>query len=53
MEQLMSALGLVVILGIAWALSTNRRHINWRVVIGGNLAARSRPRYIRGRVPDA
>ena len=35
MEQLLSACGLIVILGIAWALSTDRRNINWRVVIGG------------------
>jgi CNT family concentrative nucleoside transporter len=37
MEQVLSAFGLVVLLGIAWALSTDRRHINWRVVIVGTL----------------
>ncbi len=35
MEQLLSAFGLLVMLGIAWALSTDRRRINWRVVIVG------------------
>jgi CNT family concentrative nucleoside transporter len=37
MEQALSALGLVVLLGIAWALSTDRRRINWRVVGVGTL----------------
>jgi CNT family concentrative nucleoside transporter len=35
MEQLRSAFGLIVILGIAWSLSTDRRRINWRVVVLG------------------
>jgi CNT family concentrative nucleoside transporter len=35
MERLLSVFGLVVILGIAWALSTNRRRINWRLVLLG------------------
>ena len=35
MEQAMSALGLVVILGVAWALSSDRRRINWRLVVLG------------------
>ncbi|HVR30448.1 MAG TPA: NupC/NupG family nucleoside CNT transporter [Thermoanaerobaculia bacterium] len=35
MEHVMSAFGLVVILGIAWALSTNRRLVNWRLVFFG------------------
>jgi CNT family concentrative nucleoside transporter len=37
MEQAVSALGLVVLLAIAWGLSTDRRHINWRLVIVGTL----------------
>jgi CNT family concentrative nucleoside transporter len=35
MERLLSAFGLIVILAIAWALSTDRRRINWRVVVVG------------------
>jgi CNT family concentrative nucleoside transporter len=35
MERWTSACGLVVILGIAWALSVDRRRINWRVVVLG------------------
>jgi CNT family concentrative nucleoside transporter len=37
MDQVLSGLGLFVLLGIAWALSTDRRRINWRVVIVGTL----------------
>jgi CNT family concentrative nucleoside transporter len=35
--QLVSCLGLVVLLGIAWAISNNRRLIPWRAVITGTL----------------
>ena len=35
MERAISALGLIVILSIAWALSTDRRRVNWRAVIMG------------------
>jgi CNT family concentrative nucleoside transporter len=35
MERLLSVFGLVAILAIAWALSTNRRRINWRLVVLG------------------
>ncbi|MEQ8768619.1 MAG: NupC/NupG family nucleoside CNT transporter [Planctomycetota bacterium] len=31
----MSAIGIFVILGIAWLLSSNRRHVAWRVVAWG------------------
>ncbi|AYF45451.1 nucleoside transporter, NupC family [Halobacteriovorax sp. BALOs_7] len=37
MERLISALGLVVMLAIAFALSTNRKKVNWRLVISGVL----------------
>lgn len=33
--ELRSVLGTLVLIGIAWALSTNRRAIPWRVVAGG------------------
>lgn len=32
MERIISALGLVVLVGIAWLLSTDRRRIDWRLV---------------------
>ena len=32
MERIISAFGLVVLVGIAWALSTDRRRIDWRLV---------------------
>jgi len=35
MERMVSVLGLLVILGIAWSLSSDRRRINWRLVILG------------------
>mgnify|MGYP001300201972 FL=1 len=35
--QAVSFLGLIVMLGIAWALSTNRRAIRWRPVIAGTI----------------
>lgn len=35
MPQAISFLGLIVMIGIAWALSNNRRAINWRTVIMG------------------
>jgi CNT family concentrative nucleoside transporter len=35
--ELISVLGLVVMLGIAWALSTNRKAIRWRTVLMGTL----------------
>jgi CNT family concentrative nucleoside transporter len=34
-HNLVSFAGLFVLMGIAWAGSSNRRRINWRVVIGG------------------
>ena len=37
MERVISAFGMLVILSIAWALSTDRRRINWRVVISAPL----------------
>ncbi len=33
--RLMSVFGLLALMGIAWALSTNRRKIHWRVVLWG------------------
>ncbi len=35
MPNLMSAVGLVVLLGLAWVLSENRRHVNKRVLAWG------------------
>lgn len=35
MERMISLLGLVVMLGIAFALSENKKHIQWRTVISG------------------
>ncbi len=35
MERLISALGLVVFVGLAYAVSTNRRAIRWRTVLWG------------------
>ncbi len=40
MEKLQSAFGLIALLGIAWALSTDRRRVNWRAVVCGSLAVR-------------
>jgi CNT family concentrative nucleoside transporter len=37
MERLVSACGLVVIPAIAWALSSDRRRVNWRLVVLGTL----------------
>jgi len=37
MERLISILGLLSILGIAWALSNNRRAIRWRPVVVGTV----------------
>lgn len=37
MERLIPALGLLALLGIAWALSSNRSRIPYRVVVGGLL----------------
>ncbi len=37
MLQLTSLLGLVVMIGLAWLLSSNRRNIRWRIVVGGLL----------------
>ena len=34
--RLMSLVGLVALMGIAWALSTNRKKIHWRVVLWGS-----------------
>lgn len=35
MERLVSALGLVVMIGLAWLMSSHKRRFPWRVVIGG------------------
>jgi CNT family concentrative nucleoside transporter len=35
MSRLMSLFGLFTMIMIAWALSSNRRRVNWRVVLGG------------------
>ena len=35
MERLLSLLGLLVFLGIAWALSTNRKAIKLRTILWG------------------
>lgn len=37
MEKLISLLGLFVMLGVAWALSDNKKKIQWRTVISGVL----------------
>ncbi len=37
MQRLISLLGLFTFIGIAWAVSTNRRRINWRCVVVGVL----------------
>jgi len=37
MERLISLLGLLVMVGLAWCLSSNRRRVPWRVVVGGLL----------------
>lgn len=34
-QQLVSCIGLISFLCIAWLLSNNRRHMNWRVIFGG------------------
>jgi CNT family concentrative nucleoside transporter len=34
-HNLVSLLGIVVLLGVAWALSNNRRSMNWRVILWG------------------
>ena len=31
-ERLLSAVGLVVFMGLAWALSEDRRRVHWRIV---------------------
>lgn len=35
MERCVSAIGLVVLLAIAWLMSENRRRMNWRLIISG------------------
>ncbi len=35
MERLVNLFGLVVLIGIAWALSTNRKQVNWGLVLKG------------------
>ncbi len=35
MERLLSLVGLVVFMGIAWGLSTNRRAVHWRTILWG------------------
>lgn len=35
MERFVSLLGLVVLMGIAWLLSNNRRRMNWRLILSG------------------
>ena len=37
MEKMISLLGLFVMLGVAWSLSDNKKHIQWRTVISGIL----------------
>jgi len=37
MERCIGIGGLFVLMGLAWALSSNRRHIQWQTVIGGLL----------------
>lgn len=37
MERLISALGLVVFLLLAWAMSSHRTQLSWRIVLGGLL----------------
>ncbi len=37
MSQLTGLLGVLVLLSIAYALSTSRKNINWRIIIGGVL----------------
>ena len=35
MERFIGMFGIVVLIGLAWLLSTNRRAIPWRLVAGG------------------
>jgi CNT family concentrative nucleoside transporter len=35
LQQLVGLLGVIVLPAIAWALSTHRRRVHWRIVIGG------------------
>ncbi|NNM33335.1 MAG: hypothetical protein HKO53_09730, partial [Gemmatimonadetes bacterium] len=35
LDRLRAAVGLLVILGAAWAMSTDRRQVSWRVVAWG------------------
>src|SRR5829696_10202401 len=35
MERLISFIGLFVMIGLAWSMSSNKRLFPWRVVIGG------------------
>ncbi len=37
MDRFVGVLGLFVLLGIAWCLSTNRSRVNWRLVVFGTL----------------
>lgn len=37
MYNLVSLAGVFILMLVAWALSTKRRAVNWRVVIGGVL----------------
>ncbi len=37
MERLVSALGLVVMVFLAWLMSSNKRRMNWRIIFGGML----------------
>src|SRR5437762_794798 len=35
MEKLVSCLGLLVMMGAAWLLSSQKRHVMWRPIVGG------------------
>lgn len=35
MERITSVFGLLVVLGLAWAVSENRRRMNWRFILSG------------------
>jgi CNT family concentrative nucleoside transporter len=37
MERLISFLGMFVMIGLAWLMSSHKRRLNWRVIVGGLL----------------
>jgi nucleoside permease NupC len=39
MQSIQSAIGVLAMLGIAWALSENRRDVRWRLIAAGLLLA--------------